>query len=236
MRVFWISLSVTLVAGLQIVSATTVTTLNRISFQNSLAGAGLRQQNFDALSGIIAAENGVTYSSSLGKAMVTSAYLTTTGLNGLGSTSAGFFEPTETLTLGFSSPINSFGLDINTFASRSGDYRAAVNDGSNSVVRSMMDPFPNHQTGQFIGFTDRSPFTKVAISAVEDPGTGGGNCTDSGLCSFTVDSLAFGSDPANPQPPADGPSSAAVPETSTFAMLGLGICCVGLVGRRRRNR
>src|ERR1700734_1405924 len=54
----------------------------------------------------------------------------TTLPNGLGSTSFGFFGPNETLTITFSSAITAFALDINTFATNSGDYAATVNDGS----------------------------------------------------------------------------------------------------------
>jgi hypothetical protein len=203
-----------------------------------MAGTRPLGENFDSLSGVIGELNGVTYTPSLGQALITSMYLTTSGENGLGSTSTGFFEPTESLTLGFSSPINSFGLDINTFANKSGHYQAALNDGSNSVVRSTFDPFPNHPTGEYIGFTDKSSFNKVVIGGVADPGTGNGHCTDSGLCSFTVDSLRFGADPPPPPALATSPFFAppvAVPEASTFAMLGLGVCAVGLVGRRRKK-
>ena len=72
----------------------------------------------------------------------------------------------------FASPITAFALDINTFATNSGDYQAAVNDGANSVIPSVFDVFPNTETGEFIGFTDSSSFTQVVISGVNDPGTG----------------------------------------------------------------
>ena len=229
MRILSVLASLTVGGGLQMLPAATIVEFNRATFQTALASATLSGQNFDSLSvGDITTVNGVTYTPSGGTAVVTSSFLTTTSPNGLGSTSNGFFGPAETLTLMFASPITAFALDINTFATNSGDYQAAVNDGANSVIPSVFDVFPNTETGEFIGFTDSSSFTQVVISGVNDPGTGGGNCSG-GLCSYTVDTLVYGDASAVVAVGGGG-----VPEPSTFGLLGLGLATAGLLARRRR--
>src|SRR5579864_5722055 len=128
MRIITAVLAVTSAGCLQMATAATITDFNRVTFQTALSGATLSGQNFDSLPlGNITTVNGVTYTPSSGTAVVTNHFLTTTAPNGLGSTSFGFFGPTETLTLTFSSAITAFALDINTFATRSGDYHATVN-------------------------------------------------------------------------------------------------------------
>lgn len=227
MRILTILFSISVAGGLQIAPAATITEFNRATFQTALGSATLSGQNFDLLPlGTITSVNGVTYMPSLGTALVTDTFLTTTPPNGLGSTSFGFFGPTETLTLTFSSSISAFALDINTFATNSGDYQASVNDGSGSVIPSVFDVFPNAETGQFIGFTDTSSFTTVIISGVADPGTDGGNCA-AGLCSYTVDTLVYGNASAIVAP--------GVPEPSTIVLVGMGISAAGLLARWRKT-
>jgi hypothetical protein len=211
----------------QIAAASTITEFSRTAFQAALSSAMLSSQDFDSLPvGTIVTVNGVTYTPSLGAAFVTGSFLTSTPPNGLGSDSIGlgFLGADETLTIVFSSPVTAFALDINTFASNSGDYSATVNDGSNSVVPSLLDVFPNTETGQFIGFTDSSPFTSVVISPVSDPGTGNGNCGALPTCSYTVDTLVYGD------------AAALVPEPSVWAMMLTGFAGLGAValGRRRK--
>src|SRR5579864_4277260 len=105
MRLLRVFLFLLMGGALQIASASTVQ-FNRATFQTALASATLSSQDFDSLSlGDITTVNGVTYTPSLGTAVVTDSFLTTTSPNGLGSTSAGFFAPTETLTIMFSTPI-----------------------------------------------------------------------------------------------------------------------------------
>ena len=216
MRIFT---AVLISAGcLQMATAATITQYNRATFQTALAAATLSGQNFDSLPlGNITTVNGVTYTPSLGTALVTSTYLTTTGANGLGSTSVGFFQTNETLTITFGSAITAFALDINTFAPNSGDYHAVVNDGSGSVIPSIFDVFPNTSTGQFLGFTDSSPFTSIVISALLDSHT-------QTTYPYTVDTLVYG----------DAAAVSGVPEPSTLTMLGMGMAFAGLLARRRK--
>lgn len=225
MRIVTALLALTSAGCSQIAMASTITEFDRASFQTALSSAMLSGQNFDSIPlGTIVTVNGVTYTPSLGAAVVTNSFLTSTSPNGLGSTSFGFFGADETLTIMFSSAITAFALDINTFATNSGDYEATVNDGSGSVVPSLLDVFPNTETGQFIGFTDSSPFTSVVISPVSDPGTGGGHCASS-TCSYTVDTLVYGD-----------AAALSTPEPATWAMMLLGFAGLGFAGYRASRK
>ena len=98
--------------------------------------------------------DGVEYSSSTGISIVTSSFLTTIGANGLGRTPIEFFQAGDTITFSFAAGIDSWGIDINTFATNFGAYKATTNTGV--VASSSFDPFPGRSTGQFIGFnTDK---------------------------------------------------------------------------------
>jgi hypothetical protein len=197
---------------LQMATAGTITEYTRDTFEAS----ALTVQNFDSLTNAqtITTVNGVTYTPSLGTALVTSMYLTTTFPNGLGSTSVGYFEADETLTITFSSPITAFAIDINTFASTPDAYQAAVNDDTSSVAPSVFDTFPNTETGEFIGFTDSASFTQVVIS-------------DLAAQPYTVDTMLYG---------ASGSVNTSAPEPASIALLGLGLSGVALIARRRRAR
>lgn len=204
---------------LQTASAGTITKYNRATFQSAVSSTGLSGQNFDALPlGTITTVNGVTYMPSMGAALVTGSYLTTSGSNGLGSTSTGFFLPSESLTLSFASAVTAFAIDINTFAPVVGAYQVTLNDGAGSVVSSLFDVFPGTSTGQFIGFIDSTSFSTVVLTAL------------SGY-SYTVDTLAYGA--------ASSVITAAVPEASSWALMGSGLALllVGAKGRgTRRSR
>jgi hypothetical protein len=105
---------------------------------------------------------GITYTSSVENAVVTSTFLTTSGLNGLGRTSSEFFDVGNQITFAFDTPLDSFGIDINTFARNTGAYTATTSAGE--VVTSFLDPFPGFGTGQFVGFSTSLPFTSVTIA------------------------------------------------------------------------
>jgi hypothetical protein len=124
--------------------------------------------------------NGITYNSSAGDAVVTSAFLALSPPNGLGRTPQDFFGPGDTMTFTFPVAINVFGISINTFATMTGDYLLTTNRGS--VVPSFFNPFPGAGTGQFAGFITTQPFTSITISAP-------------GGFSYTLDNLTFAATP-----------------------------------------
>ncbi|MEP6606360.1 MAG: PEP-CTERM sorting domain-containing protein [Nitrosospira sp.] len=201
----------TLVASLvllpSLAAATVITSVDRATFQAAVAGSAITGQNFDSLAAgtILGATADLTYSASAGSPIVTNTYLTSTGLNGLGSTSAGYFLSSETATFSFNSPITAFAIDVNTFAITDGSYRASLNSGD--VVNSLYEVFPNTSTGQFIGFVSDTAFSSVTISAV----TG---------YTYTLDTLVYGQ------------AAAVIPEPETYAMLLAGL---GLLGWRLRR-
>jgi hypothetical protein len=105
----------------------------------------------------------ITYNSSNGDAVVTSAFLASSAPNGLGATPQQFFLGGNSITFGFGVPLDAFAIDINTFALNDGAYTATTNTGE--VVSSFFDPFPGFGTGQFVGFTTSLPFTSVTIGS-----------------------------------------------------------------------
>ncbi len=107
--------------------------------------------------------NGVTYNSSNGNALVTNSFLVTTSSNGLGESTNGFFLSTDTMTFSFPTAQQAFGIDINTFDTVNGGYRATTNTGE--IIGSFFNPFPGFGTGQFLGFSTPSPFTSLTIAA-----------------------------------------------------------------------
>ena len=209
-------LGVLSLVGAQAATAGTVTSYDRTAFQAALASATLSGQNFDSLTSgsTITTVNGVTYQPSEGSALVTSSYLTTSGANGLGSTSVGYFQIGETLTLTFATAITAFAIDINTYATADSSYKVVLNDDTNSVVQSVYDVFPGDETGQFIGFTDTAGFTSVVLS------------NSAAAYSYTVDTLVYGG--------AAAVIAQSIPEPSEWALFALGIPVLVAVARRRK--
>ena len=198
---------VTLIGSAQ---AALITGVDRASFQAAVAGGTINSQDFDGLVNgtTLGTLGGVTYAASAGTPIVTNTYLTTTNPNGLGSTSAGFFVPTETATFTFASAITAFAIDINTFASTDGAYQGVLNIGD--TVASIFEVFPSTATGQFLGFVSDTAFSSITIGAT----TG---------FSYTLDTLVYGDAAAVVTP---------VPEPSTLGLLVLGLIGLGFARRR----
>ena len=198
-------------------AAVPITFASRAAFDAAFPGASI--ENWDAyaagttfLNG--STNNGITYTSSTGDAVVENGFLFTTAPNGLGRTGQGqgqgvdFFSGTDAMTFGFAAPLFAFGIDINTFDTTAGGYTATTNTGE--VINSVFNPFPGAGTGEFVGFSSTTPFTSVTIAAP-------------GGFDYTLDTLR------------DVPATtAAVPEPASLTLLGMGLS--GVVAARRRRR
>ena len=172
-------LAVGLLAAPMAESAAVFSSLDRATFQDAVAEGTIIGQDFDALTPgtILTSFEGVTYSASAGSVFVTANFLTSTFPNGVGSTSIGFFLPTETATFSFDEPITAFAIDINTFANLNGAYFAVLDTGD--FVSSIFEVFPGFITGQFIGFLSNTPFSSVTIVGLAG-------------FSYTLDTLVYG--------------------------------------------
>jgi len=189
------------------VDAAVISSVDRAAFQAAVASGTIQQQNFDSLVAgtLLGATTDITYDASMGDVIVTNSFLVTTTPNGIGSTSAGFFLPNETVSFLFSTPISAFAIDVNTFANTDGAYQIALNTGD--VVTSLFEAFPGTVTGQFFGLVSDTPFSQVILSAVT------GNV-------YTLDTLVYG-------------DAAPVVVPLPAAVWLLGSALVGLLGFRR---
>ena len=191
---------------------------DRFAFNSAYPGAS--EENWDSYAnGTVIPNsstlNGITYSTnSTNSALVTSAWLSSSAPNGLGETGNTYFI-TDSMTFTFSKPLTAFAIDINTYATKPGDYTATFRNGT-IVVGSSYDPFPGSPytpaTGQFLGFSDSTSFDSVTITDPSGDGYG-----------YTLDSLMY----------VDAPSSA-VPEPSSVALMIVGLIGVAVFSFKRR--
>lgn len=158
--------AVCLLFGIQSSHGAIVTFTDRASFDLALPSAVIEDWDSFAAGTTFAngaTVNGITYNSSTNISVVTDLFSFTTGPNGLGRTPIEFFEAGDTITFTFSTPIDAFGIDVNTFDLSAGGYKATTDLGD--VASSGYDPFPGRDTGQFVGFTSDTAISSVTISA-----------------------------------------------------------------------
>ncbi len=142
-KIFFQALFVIIVAMPSVSLAALITSIDRATFQTAITGGTISGEDFDSLSvgTILGVTPDLTYSASGGSPIVTNTFLTSTSPNGLGSTSVGYFLPSETTTFSFSAPITAFAIDINTFAGTDGAYTATLDIGD--IVLSLFEVFPS---------------------------------------------------------------------------------------------
>ena len=215
-------------------AAATITTFDRAGFAAALAGSGARTQTFDDLAlGVLTATDGITYTATGGNVVVTAKFLSSSGLNSLGSGTGDkqqFFLADQRVTFTFAAALTAFAIDINTFVTAAmGAFTATLDTGD--VVQSRFAPFglmnPDNGaksvgTGQFIGFTSDTPFTSVTVAGTT------GNADDT----FNLDTLV-GLAYVAPLPPDPQPSG--VPLPATLPLLAVGLAAL-LCAPRRAGR
>jgi hypothetical protein len=181
---------------------------SRIAFDATFPGAVIETWDSYAPGTIIpngTTLNGITYNSSAGTAIVTSAFLPSTSPNTLGRTPTGFFFPTDTITFTFPTSLLAFGIDITTAETSSATYQLTTNTGE--VINSVFDPFPGFGFGQFAGFSSNVGFTSVTVSS------------SSVAFGHALDTLRYVPGPAVSAP--DGGTTLILLGSATFVLLTL---------------
>lgn len=215
MKPMHLVLGLVLAGGTSVADAAVLASLDRATFQTAISGATtLGVQDFDSLvaGSLLTNDGNVSYAASTGTPLVTSTFLTSTGLNGLGRDGVGFFLASDTASFTFGTAITAFAIDINTFAATDGAYDVLLNTGDTAL--SIFETFPGRGTGQFIGFVSTSPFTTVTLRA------------NSGF-PYTLDTLIYG---------AASEVLGGIPEPANWAMLIIGFAGIGSAMRHRRAR
>lgn len=181
---------------------------DRISFDTAFPSANIENWDSYATGTVInngSTLNGITYNTNSTATLVTSSFITSTAPNGIGETNAGFFLPGDTITFSFAQPLSAFGIDINTYATNTGDYTATLSNGD--IANSFFDPFPGFGTGEFVGISDPSSFNSITI-------------TTPGGVSDTLDTLRYVDASVIGTSPVPEPSSIALMFVGLMAMVG----------------
>ena len=186
---------------------------DRNIFATAISGGSTTSETWDEFPAgePITSLNGVTYTPGTpgDVATVTGDFISLSSPNTLGGSIADFFDVGETMTFTFSTPINAFGINFNTFATGAG-YELTTDTGS--VALSGLDAFPGAETGEFAGIITTSPFGSITITPLAQLD----NVFCGATCAYTLDDMTYGTASA----------TAPVPEPGSLLLLasGLGLC------------
>lgn len=217
--------------------ATTVTYTTLASFQGAISGATTANFDSDTPGAVIltgagsGTADGITFHATVAggdheliiQSTSISTFLTTSGLNYLGTTDAGTggsLFGSDSITMGFSSPITALGLYIlggNPFAAGTFTLDTGVGTALNSATEDLT--LADGTLAYYLGITSTTPFSSATLSVTVPGGVGDGPL-------WNVDDITMATANNGNNPPPQ------VPEPGTLVLMATGL---GALVRRVRR-